>query len=143
MNEIIGDIWDYHRQGKWVVITTNGVINRQGANPLGRGVALQAKKRFPELPYELGERIKSSGSRVHVFPEYRIITFPVKYHWRDSANLELIERSAAQLRGLGIAPVYLVRPGCGAGERDWSEVKPRLECYLDDTFTVVQIPLMD
>ena len=138
--EVTGNIWDFHKQGKWIAITTNGVVNQSGANPMGRGIALQAKKKYPRLPAELGKRIMSGGSRVYVFPEYRIITFPVKYHWRDQANLELIERSASQIRGLMISPIYLVRPGCGAGQLDWAEVKPRLEHYLDDGFTVVEIP---
>lgn len=97
MKEVIGNLWDYHQDGHWVVISTNGVVDRAGANVMGRGVALQAKKRFPSLPVELGTRIKEAGNTVHLLSEYQVITFPVKHHWRQSADLVLIEESAQEL----------------------------------------------
>lgn len=137
MKEIIGNLWDFHRQGHWVVITTNGVVRRDGACVMGRGVARQAARKFPHLPYELGAKIKAHGNRVHVFSAYRLITFPVKHRWWEKADISLIAISSQQLQRLPFRKVYLVRPGCGNGQLDWDEVKPLLEQHLDDRFIVV------
>ena len=38
----------------WIRITTNGYVRRDGALVMCRGVALEAKNKFPDLPYILG-----------------------------------------------------------------------------------------
>lgn len=150
MKEVIGDIWDYHKQGHWIVITTNGTVKTDGSCVMGRGVALQAKQRFPNLPLELGSRIRgcampygewSVGNNLKGFYNYKIITFPVKHNWWEKADLVLIEESCRQLQASchGNQDIkYMVRPGCGAGELDWRDIKPILEKYLDDRFIVVE-----
>lgn len=54
------------------------------------------------------------------------------------AQLDIIERSAHQLVDLANAnhwnTVILPRPGCGAGELNWTDVKPILDAILDDRF---------
>jgi hypothetical protein len=145
MQEIFEDIWKQHKQGRWVVITTNGDIKNDGTCVMGRGVAKQAADRFPELPYELGKRIVSAGNVVNVFEDLKIITLPVKHHWKDKADLNLIEKSLQQLVAWADKPprkhgkFYMVRPGCSNGKRDWeSEVKPLCEKYLDNRFVIVE-----
>ena len=64
---------------------------------MGRGCARQAAVRFPELPRKLASRISTEGDRVFYFPEYRLITFPVKHNWWEAADLGLIQRSASEL----------------------------------------------
>jgi hypothetical protein len=66
-----------------ICVTTNGYVKKNGRCAMGRGIALQAKKKYPNLPYRLGERILSSGNQVYHFSmaleeEFNIITFPVK-----------------------------------------------------------------
>ena len=61
------------------------------------------------------------------------------------ADLEIIEQSARALRRMAdFKPewktILVPRPGCGAGELDWSDVKPILEKYFDDRFTIVTFP---
>jgi len=142
MKEITGDIWDYHDKGNWIVITTNGTVRKDGACVMGRGVALEAKNRFPKLPYLIGDKIKRDGLWTWAFPDYRIISLPVKYNWYEKATLELIEDKIVRLVGIvdfsKVKPIYLVRPGCGNGGLDWRDVKPILEKYLDDRFIVVE-----
>ena len=140
MKEIKGDIWDYYDKGNWIVITTNGDVRKDGACVMGRGIALQAKLRFPELPYRLGKLLKEFGNSINYLWPYRIIAFPVKSHWRGKANLRLIERSCEDLlfsRKDYKGSIYMVRPGCGNGGLDWDGVKSILEKYLDDRFVVV------
>lgn len=144
MRECYGNIWDFHKQHKWVVIPTNGMIKKDGSTPMGGGkmsVASQAKKRYPRLPFELGERIKSAGNHVHLFPDILIATFPTKEHWKAPSKKELIERSAKELAlyfPVG-AEVYLVEPGTGNGGMFWGYVKQVIAPILDDRFTVVHL----
>lgn len=143
MREITGDIWDYHNQGHWIVITTNGAVRKDGACVMGRGVAKQATQKFPYLAHELGKWIKKAGNALHIMPEYKIITFPVKHNWWEKASLELIEYSCASLVACadfhGLQAVYMVRPGCGNGQLHWeNEVRPLLEKCLDGRFIVVE-----
>jgi len=143
VKEIQGNIWELRREGKYIVIPTNGFIKNTGECVMGRGLAFQAKVKFPNLPKELGDRIKIYGNVVFVWTKYRLITFPVKRVWWEKADIELIEKSCEQLReifklnlsGLPV-PVYLPRVGCGNGKLNWSDVKPILDRILDDKFIV-------
>jgi len=154
VKEITGDIWDFHAQGHWIVITTNRTVKSNGEAVMGKGIALQAKQRYPVLARELGKTIVIKGNVPSVFWRLGIISFPVKYNWRERASLDLIESSCSRLlevvRGIDIfkaktypynqwpEEIYMVRPGCGAGGLDWKDVKPILEKYLDDRFVVVE-----
>ena len=136
MKEVTGNIWDYYDKGNWIVITTNGTVKANGEAVMGRGVALQAKERFPGLALTLGKIIADSGNNVHWTALPKLIYFPVKYQWWGRADLNLIERSCKELVDLvdhiGVMPIcYMVRPGCGNGGLDWKDVKPILEKYLD------------
>jgi len=145
MKEIIGDIWDFHDKGHWIVITTNGTVKKDGSAVMGRGIALQAANKFPRLAFKLGKMITEEGNCLHHDSSNGLIFFPVKYNWREKASLELIEISTEELVDLfdnhisGYpVPIYMVRPGCGNGGLNWGDVKPLLEKYLDDRFTIVQ-----
>ena len=141
MLETVGDIWNFRNEG-WIVITTNGIVRKDGACVMGRGVALQAKQRFARLPFELGERLRERGNHVHSFPDYGIVSFPVKHHWKEPADPSLIEQSARELFDLSLGvdrKFYLVRPGCGNGQLSWETVRPLLLPWLEgDQFVVVQ-----
>lgn len=142
MREVEGDLWAFHAAGHWVVITTNGTVRHDGACVMGRGIALQAKERFPDLPYALGDRLRQHGNRVFAFPRWRIFTFPVKDAWSDRASLPLIRASIEQLivhaDSRRLSEVYLVRPGTGNGRLAWKDVRPALASKLDDRFVVVE-----
>lgn len=139
MNEIVGDIWTFH-DGNFIVIPTNGDWNRRGDAVMGRGLALQAATRFPHLPQQLGDSLKSFGNHVHLFGDFRIITFPVKHHWHDNANIKLIEASSRELKlmikmivDLGFTgTIYMPHVGCGYGRLSWPIVKPVVERNLGD-----------
>jgi hypothetical protein len=110
---------------------------------MGRGVALQAKKRYRTLPYELGAKIEVFGNEVFTFKDYGILTFPVKHKWFEKADLELIEHSCKQLLYVVDRPIYLPMVGCGNGHLLWRDVHPILDKYFDDTFTVVTLTPFD
>lgn len=142
MIEQIGNLWDFHRLGEWVVITTNGYVKRDGSAVMGRGCALECKNKFPGFDKQLGHYIRSYGNLVFPFHDQRIITFPVKHKWWEIADLYLIESGLQQLyfqlENLNINKIYMPKPGCGNGKLNWeSQVKPLCEKYLDDRFIVV------
>jgi hypothetical protein len=145
MKEVKGNAWHIIDNYDALCITTNGYIKSNGECVMGRGIALEAKKRLRTLPRTLGLAIKYHGNNVHkLFPKYRntvIISFPVKHNWWEKADIKLIERSAHQLVKLtdkqNFKRVLLPRPGCGNGKLKWDEVKLVLEPIFDDRFYVV------
>ena len=68
---------------------------------MGRGVALQAKQRYKHIATILASHITLYGNHVSLIIEsevYKnIISFPVKHHWYEKANLDLIRISAIEL----------------------------------------------
>ena len=152
MLEITGNIWDLHEKGEWIGIPTNGNINKDGLAVMGRGVALQAAQRFPNLREDFGGALHSNGNVPNIFIDYRIITLPVKYNWWEKADLVLIERTAIKVYKMIVnniycfpsehlqSKIYTVRLGCGNGGRAWEEVKPILEKYwINDRFIIVNL----
>jgi len=142
MQELKGDIWDLYDKGNWIVIPTNGTVKKNGEAVMGRGLALQARMRFPDIPRILGFQLGRHGLVVTDVGK-RIITFPVKYNWFEEASINLITKSTLGLIDHVLnpnffpPPIYLPRVGCGNGKLDWKDVKPILEKYLDDRFVVV------
>lgn len=138
------DIWKYHEQGKPIAITTNGFVKKNGECVMGRGIAFQAKTKYPKLPFELGDRLNNYGNTVFYFKPYNLITFPVKHVWWEAADLELIAKSAQALQLMfkhNLAsiptPVYLTKVGCGNGKLNWEQVEPVLNRYLDDKMFII------
>lgn len=58
--------------------------------------------------------------------------------WACVAQASIIIKSAKELLALanknGWTKVVIPRPGCGAGELDWKDIKPLLDEILDDRF---------
>src|SRR5579884_4056158 len=137
------DIWVKHFAGDFVVIPVNEVVKKDGSAVMGKGLALQALCRYPRLPYDLGYRIKEYGSRVFVFLDYRLITFPTKHHWSEKADIDLIRTSAIQLTmlvdAMGLDRIYIPMVGCGEGKLKWSEVRKVVKpIFYDDRYIIVK-----
>lgn len=143
MRVVEADLWEFHRAGNIIVITTNGTINRRGEVVMGRGIAAQAKLRFPRVPKLIADLVTKVGNIPLHLVNQRLVTFPVKHNWWERADLLLIRESAARLRqlwdlGRRHEMVYMPRPGCGNGGRRWDEVEPILDEFLnDERFMVV------
>ena len=145
---IHGDIWKYHKDGYYIVVPTNGYVKANGECVMGRGLALQAKTKFVDLPKLLGTLIRTHTNQVYAFPSFRIFTFPVKHNWYEQANLYLIEKSCTELMhytepllvtyipGIKL-PIYLPKVGCGNGKLDWDVVGTVIDnCLPADKFVV-------
>jgi O-acetyl-ADP-ribose deacetylase (regulator of RNase III) len=116
-------------------------VNTKGV--MGKGVALQFKRAFPEN-YRAYRAACAAGrvqiGRMFVFdsgrmerPRY-IINFPTKNHWRSQSRLADIDSGLEDLRRvlteLKIESVALPPLGCGLGGLRWADVRPRIERAL-------------
>ena len=134
MIEVVGNLWTY--PADWRIITTNGYVKTNGECVMGRGCALEAKTRYPDVPLLLGKLIDKYGNVVQRIPNYGLIAFPVKHKWNEEADYDLIKQSAQQLRL--VAECYpehefvMPRPGCGNGRRSWDVVKTLLTDLPDN-----------
>lgn len=144
MREDLLDLWTAPADAR--CITTNGTVKANGRAVMGRGTAKQATERYPFLQLTLGRAIRGWGNVPCILlPDERpmLVSFPVKHEWHELADLDLIARSARELvrlaDGAGWRVVLLPRPGCGNGQRKWSEVRPILQPILDDRFTAVTL----
>jgi hypothetical protein len=147
MKVIVDDLWNVYENlvapvySRAIIIPTNGTIRTDGACVMGAGLALDAKKRWPNLPHQLGEKLKLAGNVPHGFPQYRVITFPVKHNWWEKADLNLIQQSAMYLATGSHASryeiIYIPKVGCGNGRLQWKDVKHVLEKYLTSRFIIV------
>lgn len=142
MLEVKGDLWDYPSKVK--VITTNGSVRKDGACVMGRGVALQAKKCWPEISFLIGSFLKTYGNTPFVLKtksDLTLVTFPVKHEWHNKADINLIYKSAVLIasiaREAGWDKIALPRPGYGNGRLSWKEVGPILQSVFDDRFVIV------
>lgn len=143
MKEIHGDLWDFHRQGLVVAITTGGRVETGGLCAMPRGCARQARDRFDGLAWTLGQLILAKGN--HVFDlGQRIVSFPVENSPFEVPDIRLIERSCRELLELtdykGWQQVVVPRPGCGGGGLLWPEIKPKLEKFFDERFLIISPP---
>lgn len=109
---------------------------------MGRGVALQFKRRFPDN-FKAYAKACAEGTVVpgrmfvhdtgELLPRI-IVNFPTKRHWRNSSRMEYIESGLVDLvrvlkerkiRSVAVPPL-----GCGLGGLDWEAVRPRIESAL-------------
>ena len=141
IQELSGNLWEYHNQGYVVAITTNGKVARSGKSVMARGTAKQAAERFPDLPVQLGEKIVGGGNHVYELA-HRLVSFPVEHTPWEVPDLQLIEQSSRELRKLadqrGWDKVIVPRPGCGGGGLSWGDVRPLLAPYFDERFRVIK-----
>ena len=118
-------------------------VNTEGV--MGKGVALQFKKKYPDM-FEAYQRACKEGlvqpGRMHVYerreminPRY-IINFPTKRHWRTPSRIEDIELGlialAEEIRKRNIKSIALPPLGCGNGGLDWKKVLPAIRSALAD-----------
>lgn len=133
--EINASIWTVHEEkpGSWAVIPICQTHKSNGDLVMGKGLALSAANRYPELPRLWGST--ADQSRLLKFgAENRLVGFPTKKDWRDNASLFLIRQGLRDLRLFSIdmnQPLFLIpRLGCGLGNLDWNKVRPVIEAEM-------------
>jgi len=107
---------------------------------MGRGIALQFKRAFPEnfAAYAAAcKRTDVQPGRMLIVetgqftnPRY-IVNFPTKRHWKGKSRIEDIDAGLAALisdvKRLQIKSIAIPPLGCGLGGLDWADVRPRIE----------------
>lgn len=113
-------------------------VNTEGV--MGKGIALQFKKRYPSM-YERYRDLAKSGQLsigqlwLYRCPERWILNFPTKTTWRRPSRPEYIkaglEKFVQTYSQLGIETISFPLLGCGNGELDWDQVvRPLMVTYL-------------
>ncbi len=140
--EVKDDIWNYPDNIK--VITTNGNIKKNGNAVLGKGIALQASRRFQDLAFRYANHIKINTLSCAYYPSYKLILFPTKYNYWQNASLILIRKSMEETlkicKNNNIKKVIMPKVGCGNGLLYWNSVKRTIEDILmskDIEFVIV------
>ncbi|MGO9319899.1 MAG: macro domain-containing protein [Solirubrobacteraceae bacterium] len=133
-----------HRSGDLLSDDSEALVNTVNTvGVMGKGVALQFRKAFPDnyrayqracrhdevrpgnmFVFETGQMV---GPRL-------LINFPTKEHWRGKARMEYIDAGLADLvrvlRQHKIRSVAVPPLGCGNGGLRWDDVRPRIEAAL-------------
>lgn len=146
MIEQQGNLWQVDNADARCITTNGDFVGNPIKAVMGKGVAKQAKLRYPGVDSWLALLLEEKGN--HVFTLIReireggwLLSFPVKHHWHKAADIDLIVRSAHELvheaEARGWSKVYLPRPGCGNGKLDWPYVKHMIEDILDDRFIII------
>lgn len=112
-------------------------VNTEGV--MGKGIALQFKKIFPEMFAEyqaLCEKGKIDTGTLWIYksPHKWVLNFPTKRLWRQPSRMDYIDvglrKFVAEFGDLKIHSIAFPALGCGNGELEWAEVKPLMEWHL-------------
>ena len=111
---------------------------------MGRGLALQFKRAFPEgfRAYAAAcKRGDVTPGRMHIFETglatnpRMLINFPTKRHWRESSRIEDIDAGLdaliSELERRNVRSIAIPPLGCGLGGLVWADVRPRIERAFD------------
>src|SRR6266498_770968 len=138
---LIGDLFETKAQTRVNTVNCVGVM--------GKGVALEFRKRFPAMFEDYLARCQRGEVRLgkpYLYRDssgVRIVNFPTKQHWRSPSHLADIGRGldyflahAAEweIRSVAFPPL-----GCGNGGLEWPEVGPLLYAKLRDAEFDVEV----
>ena len=127
-----GDMWSAWEASDLFLITTNATIKGNSALVMGRGIARQARDRWPGLDIVMGRAIGSSGRKYGLLVgKGKLGAFQVKHHYWELASVELIKLSVDMLlKWCAAHPgkrVDLNYPGIGNGKLPIEVVQPIIE----------------
>lgn len=127
-----GNLFDSGAQTLVNTVNTVGVM--------GKGIALEFKRRFPDMFADYQQRC--AAGRVRLGEPYLwqgrlepwIVNFPTKGHWRSVSRLSDIERGltflAEHVSEWGITSLAVPPLGAGSGGLEWSMVGPTIYRHL-------------
>jgi O-acetyl-ADP-ribose deacetylase (regulator of RNase III) len=126
VKEVIGNLFESKAEALVNPVNCVGVM--------GKGLALEFKRRFPEMFADYLARCARKEVRLGEPYLYfdasgtRIVNFPTKDHWRSPSHLEDIERGldhfVKHFVEWGFNSVAFPQLGCGNGGLTWDKVGP-------------------
>lgn len=129
---LIGDLFASRAQTLVNTVNTVGVM--------GKGIALEFRKRFPDMYEDYKRRCEAGQVRLGQPYLYRrlllpwILNFPTKEDWRSVTRLQDIINGMnyleAQYKEWGIESLAVPPLGCGQGQLEWRVVGPTLYRHL-------------
>ena len=137
----VGNLFDSNAQ------TLVNTVNCVGI--MGKGIALEFKKRFPEMNRDYEERCKAGKvklGRPYLFTDLVgpwVLNFPTKDHWRSVSRvqdvIEGLEYLKQHYREWGIRSLAMPPLGCGQGQLEWRVVGPTLYRHLSELDIPVEL----
>lgn len=128
---LVGNLFDSDAQ------TLINAVNCAGV--MGKGIALEFKRRFPAMFADYVTRCARGEVRLGEPYLYasatlpQVLNFPAKGHWRSRledivTGLEHLARHCGEwdITSLAVPPL-----GCGLGQLSWEAVRPVLHTHLD------------
>jgi O-acetyl-ADP-ribose deacetylase (regulator of RNase III)/uncharacterized protein YwgA len=138
---VVGDLFESPAQTLVNTVNTVGVM--------GKGVALEFKRRFPDMFDDYKARCDRGDVWLGKPYLYRrsgpphVLNFPTKGHWRAVSRLRDIVRGLEYLgdhyEAWGITSLAVPPLGCGQGGLDWSIVGPTLYQHLNHLAIPIQL----
>lgn len=139
-----GDLFQSPAQVLVNTVNTVGVM--------GKGVALQFKRHFPEMYAKYRILCEKGDFNVgslwlYTTPNKWVLNFPTKGHWRQPSRIEYVESGIKKFvetySSMGIHSIAFPPLGCGNGQLDFpTQVQPIMEKYLQplplDVFVYVE-----
>lgn len=107
---------------------------------MGKGIALEYRRRFPEMYREY--KIKCDRDQLRPGLLYLwnrsnpwILNFPTKNHWKNPSKIEYIENGlrkfADTFQSKGITSIAFPELGTSQGGLEWEDVRKRMYRYLE------------
>ncbi len=141
MKILVGDILQSKAQ------TLINTVNCVGI--MGKGIALEFKKRFPKMFEDYAERCERREVKLGVPYLYKtllpphIINFPTKDYWKSVSRLRDIERGLQYLlshyKEWGVTSLAIPPLGCGNGQLEWKAVGPLIYRYASQMDIPVEL----
>lgn len=141
IHALVGNIFESKAQ------TLVNTVNCVGI--MGKGLALEFKKRFPEMYEDYVTRCKAKEVRLgepYLYPRLLspwILNFPTKGHWRSVSHLSDIVAGLEYLekhyREWEITSLAVPALGCQNGQLEWHTVGPLLYQHLSRLDIPVEI----
>ncbi|MEW6054248.1 MAG: macro domain-containing protein [Nitrospirota bacterium] len=132
VNVLVGDLFESKCQTLVNTVNTVGIM--------GKGIALEFKKRFPDMFEDYVKRCAEGKVKLGEPYLYKkltapwILNFPTKEHWRSVSNISDIVRGLnffeQHYKEWGITSIALPPLGCGHGQLEWKIVGPTLYRHM-------------
>ena len=128
-----GSVFDAEHEVQTLVNT----VNTKGV--MGKGLALQFKKRYPDMFRDYRARcqrgeVKIGEPYLYALQHPWVLNFPTKKHWRYKSRLEWIERGleyfVRNYKRWGIKSIAFPQLGTLNGGLQWDDVRPIMERFL-------------